>query len=106
MQVLPSRKVPRQLMSCALKAGEEAVLTVVLVEASDGIVHAVRPLALSAEFSLALDAAIRDQAARPFVETDHHRQAADLYTRWQAGDLIDGASALWSSTGRAATWGG
>jgi hypothetical protein len=95
-----------RVLPAALEAGEEAALTVVLVEASDGIVRAVRPLALSAEFSLALDAAIRDQGARPFVEADHHRQAAGLYTRWQAGDLVDRATARWSSTGRPPTWGG
>jgi len=90
----------------ALPAGEKAELTVVLVEASDGIVRAVRPLRLSPEFSLTLDTAIRDQAARLFVEADHRHQAADLYEHWRVGDLVDRATARWSSIGRAATWGG
>lgn len=89
-----------------LTAGERAVLTLVLVEASDGIVRAVRSLVLSPEFSGALEEAIRDQAARPFIKADHGRQAADLYAHWRAYDLVDRAIARWSSTGRAATWGG
>jgi hypothetical protein len=92
-----------QALPPALAAGERARLAVVLVEGTDGIVRAVRPLSLSAEFSLALQTAIRDQADRPFEREEYQRQAAGLWDQWRAGDLVGRASALWSSS-RVATW--
>lgn len=88
-----------------LRAGEETGLTLVLVEAEDGIVRAVRPLTLSAQFSLALDGAIREQAEQPFDQEEYERQAAALAAEWQAGTLVDRACARWSS-GRSGSWRG
>jgi hypothetical protein len=94
------REVPPEL-----GAGERTQLTVVLVEGRDGVVKAVRPLTLSAEFSQALHRALREQAQRPYDEEEYQRQAAELARQWEAGDITERAQARWSS-GRVGTWHG
>jgi hypothetical protein len=94
------REVPPEL-----GAGERAQLTVVLVEGRDGVIKAVRPLTLSAEFSQALHRALREQAELPYDEEEYQRQAGELARHWEAGDIVERAQARWSS-GRAGTWHG
>jgi hypothetical protein len=93
----------QRALPAPLPAGESVHLTIVLVEGSDGIVRAVRPVTLSPDFAIALHTAIRDQAERSFDEEEYERQADRLYQQWRSGELVDRACARWSS-GRAGTW--
>jgi len=52
---------------------ERALVQIVLVDASTGIIKAMRAVTWSPEFTAAIHKAIRDQASRPFDRTEHDR---------------------------------
>jgi hypothetical protein len=77
-RVDPAERVPpppHEETSPALRA----VLAIVLVDASTGIVRALRAVSYSPEFTRALHRAIADQAAAPFDAQVHERWAAGLH---------------------------
>jgi hypothetical protein len=65
-----------------------ALLTILLVEASTGVVRAVRVVSYSPEFSRAIHRAIADQAAAPFDALAH--------VRWAVGMLRFTTAQLWN----------
>ena len=56
-----------------------AMVTIILVDASKGLVRALRAVSYSPEFTRALHRAIADQAAAPFDAQVHERWAAGLH---------------------------
>ena len=58
-----------------------AVCTIILVEATNGIVLALRAVSYSPEFTRALHRAIADQADLPYDTTEHERAVADIIKR-------------------------
>lgn len=71
----------------ALAASEKMLLTVVLVEASNGIVKALRLVSMPHDFSLKLNAAIRKQADMPFDQKQYDQHLASIYARFNTGEL-------------------
>ncbi len=71
------------------------LLHVFLVEATTGILKGIRDVSLSPEFSAALQAAIRQQAERPWPgEVEYTRQVEALYQRYpKARDMLRHAAA-------------
>jgi hypothetical protein len=72
------RKLPDVLRSDATRA----VLQVILVDASTGIVRALRLVSLSPEFTLELHSAIVAQAAQPADPAAHDRAIEAAYRRF------------------------
>jgi hypothetical protein len=67
-----------------------ALLAIILVDASTGLVRALRAVSYSPEFTRALHRAIADQAAAPFNAKAHER--------WAAGMLRHTTHQLWEMT--------
>jgi hypothetical protein len=65
-----------------------ALLTIVLVEACNGLVLALRTVTFSPEFSRAIHRAIHDQAASPYDRARHDRFVAEM-TRFSTDELWD-----------------
>ena len=77
-RVDPAERVPpppHEETSPALRA----VLAILLVDASTGVVRALRAVSYSPEFTRALHRAIADQAAAPFDALAHERWVAGLH---------------------------
>lgn len=70
----------RDLPSADLEADKRAVLSVLLVDASTGILRAIRQVTWSPEFTRAMHAAIRRQAEAPWSEMTYHRDVEALYS--------------------------
>jgi hypothetical protein len=58
-----------------------ALLTIILVEASTGIILALRTCSYSPEFTRSLHRAIADQAALPYDQAEHEAAVADIVKR-------------------------
>ena len=61
---------------------ESALLHIILVEATTGIIVALRVISLSYDFSTKLFDAIREQATQPFDRNEHDRKLASIYARY------------------------
>jgi hypothetical protein len=81
----PDRTLPPAWEETSPESG--ALCTVLLVEASDGILLAIRAVTFSAEFSRALHRAIADQAALPFDRAEHDRAVAEVTRRYTTDQL-------------------
>jgi hypothetical protein len=64
-----------------------ALCTVLLVEASGGILLAIRDVRFSTEFTRALHQAIAAQAALPFDRAEHDRAVAEITRRYSTDQL-------------------
>jgi hypothetical protein len=80
------RTMPAVVEGCSPEL--RALLTVVLVEARDGIVKALRVVSFSPEFTRVLHRAIGDQAGRPYDPAEEHRVGNRLL-RLSPGQLWD-----------------
>ena len=64
-----------------------ALLHILLVDASNGILKAMRVISLSPEFTSALHRAIKDQAAMPFTVDSYNAELAGLYAGYSSETL-------------------
>jgi hypothetical protein len=64
-----------------------AICTVILVEASNGLVAALRAVSFSPEFTLAFHRAIADQAASPYNAAEHDRAVAAITRQFTTDEL-------------------
>lgn len=71
-----------QTMPATLADGEGQLLSVTLVEATNGIIRALRVVSMSPHFSRKLHDAIRAQAARPFDQATYDAELARCYQRY------------------------
>jgi hypothetical protein len=80
----------RRTLPSAQDTGEtRAVLQTVLIDASTGIVRAIRAVSLSPDFTRALLGAIRVQASTPWPgRADYERQLADVYRRYPTTEAL------------------
>ena len=65
-----------------LTGNEQAVLTIILVSAEDGIIRALRQIALGHDFSKALYDAIRAQTQQEFSAKKHDEIIAETYRKY------------------------
>lgn len=72
----------------ATSGAERALLTVVLVDAADGLVRALRTVTWSPAFTAAVHAALRDQAARPWSEALYDANRTLLYARYPSTEAL------------------
>jgi hypothetical protein len=66
-----------------------SLVTVILVEATNGVILALRAVTYSPEFSRSINHAIADQAALPYDPAEHDRRVAALVRKYNT-------DALWS----------
>lgn len=66
---------------------EQALLHIVLVDASSGIIRALRVVSLVPEFTQALHRAIREQAEMPFTRADYNGELESLFARYSSAEL-------------------
>jgi hypothetical protein len=66
-----------------------AICTIILVEASNGLIAALRAVSFSPEFTSSLHRAIADQAALPYDQVEHERAVADMTRRFSPDQLWD-----------------
>lgn len=85
--LLPAHE--RDLPSADLGPEARAHLTIVLVDANTGLVRALRLVSFSHEFTVALHAAIRAQAAHAFDAKRYDRELAALYARCSTAKLLE-----------------
>jgi hypothetical protein len=64
-----------------------ALCTVILVEATGGLIMALRSVSYSPEFTRAFHKAIADQAALPYDAAAHDRAVADVVRRYNTDQL-------------------
>jgi hypothetical protein len=64
-----------------------ALVTIILVEATSGIVLAIRTVRFSPEFTRAIHRAIRDQAGAPYDRAAHERWAEGMTARFSTDQL-------------------
>lgn len=70
-----------------------ATLRLVLIEATNGLVRALRVCSLSHRFSKQLHRAILKQRALPFNRADYERRLAEIYRRTSSTQLVQQAIA-------------
>jgi hypothetical protein len=68
------------------------VLHIVLIDAHDGIVRALRRVPLTPEFAHALETAIRDQAAHTWSAPEYHAALLDLSRRFPDAEAMQAAA--------------
>jgi hypothetical protein len=66
-----------------------ALVSVVLVEATTGLILALRALTFSPEFTRSIHRAIADQAAGPYDKATHERAVDDITRRFNTDQLWD-----------------
>jgi hypothetical protein len=71
-----------------LVPGSRVVLTVLLVNASGGVIGAVRPVSLSPEFTRRLCRAITHQAAGPWDSAEYDRKVQALRAKFPTGSEL------------------
>ena len=69
--------------------GTRALCSIILVEATDGIILALRGVSYSPEFTRAIHRAIADQAALPYDQAAHEAAVADITRRLNTDQLWD-----------------
>ena len=72
---------------------ERALLNVILIDAENGVIRALRAVSLSPKFTAKLHAAIRAQAARP-LPADYDAQAEAIYRRYDSAALAQQRAAV------------
>lgn len=77
---------------------EGALLHVVLVDASNGIIRAMRAIAMPPGFTQALHAAIREQAQLPFTRATYNGALESLFAHYTSAELADMAGIRFSSS--------
>lgn len=70
-----------------LEEGERALLSIVLVEATTGLIVGLRTVSLSIALARALHQAIRDQIAAPWDAAAYDRALQDVYRTTSVGQL-------------------
>jgi hypothetical protein len=83
-RVAPAERVEPALLS----ADERVLLSVILVDAATGLIHVLRAVSLSHEFSRRLHDEIRQQAAAPYNASIYDRHLAQIYGRNSSDDLV------------------
>lgn len=80
----------RMLPEHILATGEtRAVLTVILVDAANGITQAIRLVSFSPSFTSRLHQAINEQAQKPFNQASYDKQLENLYKSYpDSRDLL------------------
>lgn len=81
-----------------VEAGMRALLHIVLVDASNGIIRVLRVISLSPEFTQALHHAIQEQADMPFTRHVYNGQLESLFARYPSFELAQMAGVRFSST--------
>ena len=72
---------------------ERALVQIVLVDASTGVIKAMRAITWSPEFTAAIHKAIREQASRPFDRAEHDRIIAATYRKFpDSADMLNVAT--------------
>lgn len=71
-----------------LEDGQHVLFPVLLLEATTGIIKAIRILSLSTDFMRPLYAAIQQQLAQPFDQAQYDSELARLYTRYPQSALM------------------
>jgi len=66
-----------------------ALVSIILVEATNGLILALRTVTYSPEFTRSFHRAIHDQAALPYDPTEHDRAVADIVGRNTTDQLWD-----------------
>lgn len=74
-----------------------ALLHILLVDASNGILKAMRALSLSAEFTTALHHAITEQAKMPFSQAAYNKELNGLYAGYSSDELAQMAPIHYTS---------
>jgi len=77
--------------------GMRAILHIILVDASSGIIRAMRGLSMSAEFTQALHHAIQEQAEMSFTRADYNGELEQLFAGYSSFDLARMAGVRFSS---------
>lgn len=67
--------------------GQSATMHVVLVDASTGIIKALRLVSMPSEFSMALHNSINQQAAQSFDPRAYDRHLEELYAKYSPADI-------------------
>jgi hypothetical protein len=89
----------RRVPPPARSAEERALLNVLLVDASTGVLKAMRALTLSPRFTRALEHAIREQAAAAFSPRAHDASLAILYGKYATTNSLLKAASVRSKGG-------
>jgi len=77
---------------------ERAWLHIVLVDASTGIIKALRSLTMTPEFTWTLHQAIREQAKMPFTRSEYNSELDALFSGYRSHELAQMAGTQFSST--------
>lgn len=78
-------------------AGLGALMTIILIDASTGIVKAIRAVSLGTDFTNALHKAIREQAGKPFDRERYDDQLNKLFVRYPTHMLLTRAIARYTA---------
>lgn len=81
-------KTGQQTLPSDIPEGMGALLTKILVDASDGIIRGIRAIGLGTEFSRQLHAAIIDQSVQAFDQDRYDAALHDVYQRYQTSDAL------------------
>jgi len=73
------------------------LLHIILVDASNGIVRAMRVISLSPEFTQALHRAIQEQAEMPFARAGYNGELESLFAHYSSSELAQMAGVRFSS---------
>lgn len=77
---------------------EQALLHVVLVDASTGIIHALRVISMPPDFTQALHKAIQDQENIPFTRASYNGELESLYRDYASTELAQMAGVSFRSS--------
>lgn len=81
--------VPRDLRAYPVEVTDAGILTVTLVDAEDGLVRAVRKVALTPEFADTLNEAITIQANGSFNGLSYAKHINSVYNQYTTEDMVD-----------------
>lgn len=95
------RALPGPALASGAQTAQHALLNVVLVEATNGIVRGLRAITFSPRLTTALHLAIRDQLAAPWSAAAYDAALADAYRRHPTTrSLVDAATVIDRRPGR------
>lgn len=91
--------VPREQRSTppSTNESEHALLHVMLVDATNGIVRALRVIAMPPEFTQALHRAIQEQAEMPFTRSGYNGRLESLFRGYSSAELAAMAGVQFTS---------
>lgn len=78
----------RSLPEAEATENTRARLNVILIDATSGLIKALRAVTFSPEFTGALHEAIRIQAENPVTPAEYEAALSDVYGRWTTGMLL------------------